>query len=160
MTEPALDPRVAAATALFEKDVGTWDATVEIHPGPDMPPIPSRGTAVSRRIAGGRWLVTDFRNETGFEGHGLYGWDADKGKYVGTWVDDTRGFLAVAEGTWDAAARTMTFVTEATVGGRALRWREVTQALDPDTQVMRSLFPGPDGREIEVMKVTYKRRRL
>jgi hypothetical protein len=159
MAEPGLDPQVAAATAVFDKDVGTWDATTEIRPSREGPVERSTGVATSRRACGGRWLLTDYRSDTGFEGHGVYGWDPARGKYVGTWVDNLRGFIAVSEGEWDSATRTMTFVTEATVGDRTLRWRETTETRDRDTQVFRSFMPGPDGREFELMTVTYRRRR-
>jgi hypothetical protein len=150
--------QIAAATQLFEKDVGTWDAVVEIRLAPGAQVQQSKGTAVSRRISGGRWLVTDFRNETGFEGHGVYGWDPAKGKYTGVWVDDMRSFIAVSEGTYDHEKRTMTFMTEAAINGGQMRWRETTETLDRQTQIHRSFMPGPDGNEFEMMTVTYRRR--
>src|SRR5580692_10622765 len=70
---------------VFEKDVGTWDADVEVRM-PGAPLQTSRGVAVNRLVCGGLWLVGDFRNETsGFEGHGVYGYDPQTKKYVGTW---------------------------------------------------------------------------
>ena len=105
--------------------------------------------------------MAEFSNHTtGFEGHGLYGYDPAKGKYVGTWVDPMRTFMAVGEGSWDAATRTMTYWTEATgPGGKPMRWRETTETKDPDTQVWRSFMPGPGGSELEVMTATYRRRK-
>ena len=146
--------------AVFQKDVGTWDAEVEIRPAPGAPAQLSRGVAVSKLIAGGRWLITDFKNETsGFEGHGVYGWDAGRKQYTGVWVDPARSSLVVANGTWDAAKRTLTFSAEAKFGERTIQWREVTESRDADTQVFRSLFPVPGGADFEMMTVTYRRRR-
>jgi hypothetical protein len=144
--------------AVLEGDVGTWDADVEVRvAGPPVPP--SKGVS-QNRLVGGRWLVVDFRNDSGFEGHGVTGWDAVRRAYVSTWVDTARTFLAVGEGTWDAEARTMTVTFEATLpDGRRHRWREVTERPDGDTRVFRSFVPGPDGCEQEVMTVTYRRRR-
>jgi len=158
---PPQQPQLGAEYAVFQKDVGTWDAHIVVRPGPGQPEQVSRGVTVNRLVAGGRWLVTEFRNETtGFEGHGVYGWDATKKKYVGTWVDDMRSFLSVAEGTWDEQARTMTYRNELTrPDGNVMRWREVTESRDADTQVFRTLFAGPDGSEFEAMTVTYTRRR-
>jgi hypothetical protein len=152
---------LAAEYAVFQKDVGTWDAHVVVRPGPGQPEQVSTGVTVNRLTAGGRWLIADFRNETtGFEGHGVYGWDAMKKKYVGTWVDNMRSSLCVAEGTWDERTRTMTYWNEFTrPDGNVLRWREVTASPDADTQVFRTFFPGPDGTEFEAMTVTYTRRR-
>jgi hypothetical protein len=122
---------------VFRKDVGTWDAEVEIHPGPGAPPQRSRGVAVNK-LVGGVWLVIDFENDGGFQGHGVYGWDPAKKKYVGTWVDSMRTFLAPMEGTWDAATQTMTFVGEGTMqDGRTLRWRETTTVTGPTPRSSR-----------------------
>jgi hypothetical protein len=143
---------------VLRKDVGTWDAVVEVKTG--GPTQVSTGVMVGRLACGGLWLVTDFKNETGFEGHGVYGFDPVKGKYTGFWVDPMRTGLAPMEGLWDPSTKTMTMVAELVLpGGRTMRWRETTETVDDDTQVWRSLMPGPDGREVEVMKTTYRRRR-
>src|ERR1700689_3094594 len=84
--------------AVFSKDVATWDADVLVRM-PGAPPQESRGVAVNRLVCGGLWLVSDFKNETtGFEGHGVFGYDAQQKKYVGTWVDPMRTFLAPMSG--------------------------------------------------------------
>jgi hypothetical protein len=69
-----------------------------------------------------------------------------------------RDFASISEGTWDAAARAMTFVTEAVVHGKPMRWREITTTGDDGCQTMVSLFPGPDGGEVEGIRITYCRR--
>ena len=145
-------------TAVLAQDVGTWDAVVEVRAaGP--PVAPSKGVS-ENRLVGGRWLVIDFRNESGFEGLGVTGWDTGRQAYASTWVDTARTFLAVGEGRWDPEARTMTVTFEAALpDGRRHRWREVTERPDADTRVFRSLMPGPDGVEHEVMTATYRRRR-
>jgi len=146
---------------LLKSDVGTWDASIEINLAPGSPAQVSRGVTRNRLGCGGLWLITDFLNETtGFEGHAICGYDPAKGKYVGTWVDPMRNFLTVSEGTYDPASRTMTMWFE-TSGpqGKPMRWREVTERKDEDTRVWRSIMNGPDGREFEVMKAVYTRRK-
>jgi len=142
---------------VFEKDVGTWDAEVIVRPGPGAPEQRSKGVAVSRLI-GDRWLVTDFKNETGFEGHGVFGWDASRKAYVGTWIDPMRTFLTVMEGAWDPETKTMTFHAEARLpDGRTLTWREQTEHIDEKTHVFKQFWAMPGG-EHEMMHVTYRRR--
>jgi hypothetical protein len=139
--------------AVFADDVGTWDAEVVIRLAPGAPEQRSTGVATQRLV--GTWLVMDFKNETGFEGHGIYGWDVMRKAYVGTWVDELRQFLPLMEGAWDAAARTMTFHASATMpDGRVLAWREVTERLDADTRLFRQHFG-----DHESMTVTYRRRK-
>ena len=98
MTDPKLAEKIAAATAVFAKDEGTWDAEMEIRPGPGAEPLRQKGVSTNKRIGGGRWLVVDFRAETGFEGHGIYGWDASTEKYTGVWVDSMQTAISRAEG--------------------------------------------------------------
>lgn len=142
---------------VLEQDVGTWEASVVVRPMPDAPPIPSHGAMRSRLACGGMWLISDFQNETtGFEGHGVYGFDPHKQRYVSTWIDNARTFLAMGEGVHDATARTMTYTYEVALPGRTVRWREITEAPDADTRVFRTMMPGPQG-EFEMMTVTYRR---
>ncbi|HET7903919.1 MAG TPA: DUF1579 family protein [Candidatus Eisenbacteria bacterium] len=148
---------IAAAVAVFQKDVGEWDAVLEVRPQPGAPPLVQKGV-YRNRMVGGRWLIVDYSSDSGFEGHGVYGWDHDLGKYVGTWVDSMQGSIARSIGTWDPAARTMTFETEATHGGRPFRYREITQAMPDGTQVYRNLVPLPTGEEFEMIRSVYRRR--
>ena len=142
---------------VLESDVGTWDAEVIVRPGPGAPEQRSKGVSV-QRLVGGRWLVADFKNETGFEGHGIFGWDDARKGFVGTWVDGMRNFLAVMEGAYDADARTMTYRANARLpDGRTLAWREVTERPDDDTRIFRQFWALPGG-EHEMMTVTYRRR--
>ncbi len=146
---------------LLKSEVGTWDATIEINLSPGSPIQVSRGIAQSRLGCGGFWLITDFTNETtGFEAHGISGFDPAKGKYVGTWVDPMRNFLTISEGTYDPVTRTMTMWSE-TSGpqGRMLRWRETTERKDDNTRVWRTIFKGSDGKDFEMMRAIYTRRK-
>ena len=151
-----MDPRVAEAVRVFDKDVGEWDVDLEVTP-PGAPANRSRGTAMSRRV-GGRWLVTDYRTEQGFEGHGVYGFDEQLGKYVGTWVDAMSGGMARSVGAWDAEARTMTFDTEAVHQGRVHRYREITTTLPDGSLEYRHLLAMPDGTEHLLIRSVYRRR--
>ena len=145
---------------VFAKDVGVWDADVTVTPQPGAAPQVSKGVLNARLIAGGKWLVTDFRNETtGFEGHGLYGFDAATGRYSGTWVDDTRSKLLVSEGEWNPEKRTMTFRWSASVpDGRTMTWIDVTETIRDGEQIFRTLVPMPDGSSFEMMRAHYRRR--
>ncbi len=140
-------------------DAGLWRAEVEVRPERGASVQTSEGTMVNRMC--GPWLVSDFKNETsGFEGHGICGWDSIHGRYVGTWVDPLRRGLVIMQGRWDEATRTMAFVGEMTrPDGSQMRWREVTERPDDDVRVFRSFVPLPDGGEFEVMTVRYLRQK-
>lgn len=145
-----------AEVKVLEEDVGVWRAHVEVRPSPDAPVQKSEGALVCRMC--GTWLVSDFKNETsGFEGHGIAGWDSIAKRYVATWVDPMRRGLVVMRGEWDPHARTLTFVGEMSrPDGSHLRWREVTEKPEANVRIFRSFVPAPPG-EIEVMTVRYDR---
>jgi len=142
---------------ILAADAGVWRAAVEVRPAPGAPVQSSEGTMRSRMC--GPWLLCDFKNETsGFEGHGIYGWDPIVRAYVATWVDPMRRTIVVMHGRWDEALQTMTFLGEMSrPDGSRMRWREVTERPTQDVRVFRSFVPAPDGPEFEVMTVRYER---
>jgi hypothetical protein len=152
----AADDRAAEAIRVFDKDLGTWDTELQIRPGPGAEPITTKGRTVNR-LVGGRWLVSDHTTESGFEGHGVYGWDADQGRYVAVWVDAAGGGMARGVGDWDEASRTMTYHFEVEHQGRKVRYRELTETQDDGSLAYRNLMATPDGGEYEAITATYRR---
>jgi hypothetical protein len=148
----------ALATAVLEGDVGTWDADLEIQPSPTAPVQYQKGLA-TRTLIAERWLVVDLKVYSGVTGHGVYGWDPHAQHYTGIWVDNMGGAIARATGHSDLPARTMTYDVEVPHGGRVVRYREVTQTVDADTQIYTHLVPLPLGGEHPMIKITYRRRR-
>jgi uncharacterized protein DUF1579 len=150
---------------VLKRDVGTWDATVEmlmLPPGaPAMPP--STGTETNTLGPGGLWVISDFKSTmmgAPFQGHGVNGWDPIKKKYVGTWVDNMSTGVYVAESTYDPAAKSMTgWIDGPGPDGKPTRTKTVTQLKDDDTRVFTMYGPGPDGKEAPTMRITYKRRK-
>ncbi len=154
-----MSSKLAPEYARLHKDVGEWEAEITIRPQPGAEPQLSKGRLKGHLICGGRWLVTEFANHTtGFEGHGVYGFNPATSRYVGTWVDDMRSNLYVAEGDWDETALTMTFHWTATMpDGRVMAWKETSKLVSENEQLFRVLFPLPDGSEFEMMRVNYRR---
>ena len=134
----------------LEADVGTWDGEMEVRPGPGAAPQHSRGVMTQRMIGG--WLVSDFVNETGFEGRGIYGWDSARGTYVGTWIDSMRGSLVVGTGTREGETLTYRFEMG------TMRWADVTTRIDANTRRFESLIEAPNGEMFAVVVATYRRR--
>jgi hypothetical protein len=143
---------------LLKDDAGAWDATITVTPSPGAAPQESTGRMTGRLISGGRWLVTDFKNHTtGFEGHGIYGYNAGTKRYVGTWVDDMRSDIYVGSGEWDEACQTMTYSWSTTLpNGQTMQWKETTVRVSANERIFRVLFPGPGG-EFEMMRALYRR---
>ena len=62
---------------MLKKDVGTWDATVEMFMAPGAPPEVSKGTDTVTMM-GGFWQLAEFKSEMmgqPFEGRGAMGYD-------------------------------------------------------------------------------------
>ncbi len=86
---------------LLKHFAGTFDLLVDGS---------EKGTETTTLAMNGLWAVSDFQSQMGgqaFIGHGVLGWDANKKKYISTWVDTMSTHLYVFEGTWDAATKTL-----------------------------------------------------
>ena len=147
---------------LFKMDEGTWDASVEVVPGPGASPMTSKGVEVNTVGCGGLCLITDFKGDMmpgmPFHGHGITTWDITKKKYVGSWTDSMSGGLATGETIWDPASKRLTGTMEGPdASGTIIKTRAVVD-YSSGMRVFTAYAPGPDGKEMQVMKITYKRR--
>jgi hypothetical protein len=156
-------PQPGPEHKILAMDVGTWDATVEMTTGPGTPPMTSKVVEVNTLGCGGLCLISDLKGEfmpgMPFHGHGTTVWDSTKKKYVGSWTDSMSAGLSLGESTWDPAAKKMTgWVEGPDMNGKVTKVRSVVEHTGPDTRIFTMYAPGPDGKEIPAMKITYKRR--
>jgi hypothetical protein len=146
---------------VLKADVGTWDATVEVSMAPGAPPVTSKGVEVNRLGCGGLCLITEFKGVMmggEFLGHGVMTWDVVKKKYAGSWTDSMSGGLAITEGTYDPRTKRFTGTMEGPdATGNVMKSRSVVEYTQ-DGRVMTAYATGPDGKEMQVLKITYKRR--
>jgi hypothetical protein len=156
-------PKPGPEHEILKRDVGVWDATVEMQGPPGTPPAVSKGTETVSLMGGGLWQITEFKGEMmgqAFEGRGATGYDLNKKKYVGTWVDSMTTGLSTVEGTLDSSKKVMTGTMEGTdPTGAVSKMKEVTEWKDADNRTFTLIMPLPDGKEIPIMKITYKRRK-
>src|SRR5512134_2875429 len=71
-------PKPGPEHEMLKMDVGTWDAVVEVTPGPGVPVQKSKGVEVNTMGCGGLCLITDFKGDmmgSVFQGHGVSTWD-------------------------------------------------------------------------------------
>jgi hypothetical protein len=135
---------------------GTWDATIK------MGPMESKGTMVFKMSLGGLWLSSHFEGEFAgmkFEGRGVDSYDAAKKKYVSVWVDSMSTSPMLSEGTYDPATKKMSLEgTGPGQDGKPVKTGMVTEYKDKDTMISSMSMPGPDGKQAEMMTITYKRK--
>jgi hypothetical protein len=155
-------PKPGPEHELLKADAGTWDAVVEFMPGPGAPAMISKGVEVNRMGCGGLCLISEFTGEamgSPFQGVGVTAWDPSKKAYVGSWTDSMSAGISTMEATWDASAKTLRGWMEGPdPSGHRMKMRTAIEARG-DTRVMTAFAPGPDGREMQVMKITYTRRK-
>lgn len=158
-------PKPTAEHKALAKDVGTWDATIKSWMrGPDSEPAVSPGVEVVKLMPGGLWLQTEFDGKFGdqeFHGCGQTGYNAKKGKFVGTWVDSMSTEIMMMEGEYDPATRTVTFYSKGTEpNGKPYESKMTSKHEDDDTRVFTMLMKSEDtkGEYMKVMEITYKRR--
>jgi hypothetical protein len=161
--QPPPMPKPGAEHEVLKLDEGTWDAVVEFTPAPGAPPMTSKGVEVNTIGCGGLCVITDFKGEamgSAFHGHGLTTWDARKKKYVGSWTDSMSQGLAIAEMTWEPSAKRFSGWMEGPdVTGNVTKTRSVSEHRPDGTRVMTAYAPGPDGKEAQIMRITYTRRK-
>lgn len=155
-------PKPGPEHEILKMDVGTWDATVEAMAAPGAPPMTSKGVEVNTLGCGGLCLITDFKGDlmpgVPFHGHGTVAWDPAKKKYVLSWTDSMSTGLARGEMTWDAAAKKLSGWTEGPdATGQVMKTRSVVE-YGTGTRVMTAYVAGPDGKEMQVLKISYKKR--
>jgi hypothetical protein len=158
---PPPTPKPGPEHEHLKKDVGKWDAVVEMFEEPGKPAQTSKGVETSTLMAGGLWLVTEFKGEVAgapFEGHGITGYDANKKKYVGTWADSMSTGLSTIESTYDSGSKTLTgWIEGPDASGKMMKMKTVTEWKDDNTRVVSFHMQGPDGKEMLGMRITYKR---
>jgi hypothetical protein len=161
-------PPLAKPTAehkLLAKDVGSWDTTVKSWmTGPISEPSVSKGTDVVKLLPGGLWITDDFEGEFGgmaFHGHGVTGYDSQKKKYVGTWVDTMSTSIMSLEGDYDAATQTMTMYSKGTdPAGKPYESKTTSKYTGEDERVFTMSMKSDEtkGEYMKLLEITYKRR--
>jgi hypothetical protein len=140
---------------------GEWDSEAVMVMGPGAPPVTSKGTETVRTL-GGFWSVAEMRGEcmgVPMTGVMTVGYDAQKKKYVGTWVCSMCDQLWRYEGT--VAGPVLTLETEGpspTDPGKVVRMRDVIEVKGKDTKVLTSSMLGDDGKWVTFLTATSKRK--
>jgi hypothetical protein len=150
--------------AVLKKDAGSWTAEATMFM-PGMPEEKMPGEEVSTML-GEFWVISNYSMDfmgAKFNGQGTFGYDADRKKYIGSWVDSMSPYAMHMEGTWDEAARTMTMLS---VGkdpsGVEKKGKLVTvHSEDGNTRVMSMFDLVPDTKEefVKTMEIKYTKKK-
>jgi hypothetical protein len=139
---------------LLEPRVGRWNFTNSLVPG-------ETATSEMKSIFGGRFIEDTTKASfmgMPFEGRGFVGYDRIKNKFIATWTDSGSTAIGMVEGTYDAATKTFTFSGEMPdMSGKYSKQRIVQKWTDNDHWTSQFFGPGPDGKEVPQMLLTYTR---
>ena len=122
----------------------------------------SKGTLSCKVGLNGLWLLEHFKCEFGgmsFEGRGATSYNASKKKYINVWIDSMGTAPMVSEGTYDKSTKTITMVGNMqTPDGKTMKATLTNVFKDADTKIFTIKGAGPDGKDFEMLHITYKRR--
>jgi len=174
--EPPMSPEQKAMMEAFQKagtpgaphqalaaTAGSYDLKVRSWHAPGAPPMEDSGTATRTMTLDGRVLVEEVSSTMmgrPFTGRGSTGYDNVNGKYWSTWNDSMMTGILVSEGTCDATGKTCSFTgswndpTKKT----PVKTRMTTRWTSPTTQIFEMYGPGPDGKEMKMMEITYTKK--
>jgi len=172
--EPEKSPDLAASNAppariarsaeldVLKLEEGIWDAAIEFPAQtPGAEPTTMRGVQTNTFVTGKGWIKNDFEVDANYGGHGTWGYDPKKGKYVGIWVDSNQNYIRIDEGTFDAATQTMTWWSELRQPDPhpPAKYR-MTEQFKGDTRVLTMIAIGPkSGKEVPLGTIVFTRRR-
>jgi len=142
---------------------GTYDMKIKAWHAPGQPPAEDTGTATRSMALGGRVRVEDVSASMmgmPFSGHGMMGFDNVTGKYWSTWNDSMSTGLFVSEGTCDATGKTCSFTGTMNdpVKKTQSKLRMTTKWTSPTVEMFEMWDPGPDGKEMKMMEMTYTKK--
>lgn len=152
--------KLAPEHALLKKHIGKWTTETKSYFADPNKPEVSKGSATFTALFGGRYIQQTFKGEffgMPFEGVGVTGFDKNKKKYVGTWIDSFETGIMTTEGTYDEKTNTVVEVGISQSAEGEAKMKTVTKFVDDDTMVFTMHMVQPDGKEVLGMEITYRR---
>jgi hypothetical protein len=141
---------------MLKESEGTWDAVIKSMGGE------SKGTNTCKVGLNGLWLLEHFKADLGgipFEGLGATSYDPAKKKYVNVWIDSMATSPMTSEGMYNKSTKTLTLVGNMPLpDGKITKATLITVSNDRDTRTFKLMVAGPDGKDAEMLQITYKRR--
>lgn len=140
---------------------GTWEVTIKSFEGGGEPQV-STGKASRKMIMDGRYLKEDYKGTymgQPFDGMGLTGFDNVLKKFTTVWIDSMSTGVGVGNGEMDSTGKILTtsMTYSDPMTGKASTMRQILKRESKDLETFEMYGPGPDGKEVKMMEMTYKR---
>lgn len=157
-------PAPAKEHVWLQQLAGEWEMTGEATMDPTQPAMKCTGSEKARML-GGFWLVSEGRGEMpGMPGPMnsvlTLGYDPQKGKYIGSWIDSTSSYFWKSEGSVDASGKVLTLESEGPCPMKpgTAKFRDVVEIKSNDHHVLTSSMQGDDGKWQKMMTAHYRRK--
>ncbi len=140
----------------LERFVGQWVTENESVVEPGKPAMKCQGT-MNARMLGGFWVITEVENNmmgTKVNAIQTIGYDPQRKKYVGTWVDSMMNHLWQYSGTVDETGRTLTLEAEGPSfleEGKTGQFRDTYEFKTKDHIVVTSSMRDKEGNWVTFM---------
>lgn len=154
--EPPKTPAPQKEHEWLQQFVGEWESEMEASIGPGQPPMKCKGTMNSRML-GGFWSISEMKSEmmgVPMASIQTLGYDVEKKKYIGTWVDSMMGHMWKYVGSVDKTGKTLTLEAEGPnfmQEGKIAKFRDAYEFKSKDHLVLTSSMQGEDGKWITFM---------
>lgn len=151
-----------AAHGKLASMAGSYDLSIKSWHKPGAPPTVEAGTATRRMILDGRVLVEEVHSQMHgqtFTGTGMHGYDNVSGKHWSTWNDSMSTGLMISEGTCaEDGSCTFTGSWNDPITKGKINARMTSRWTGPNVEVFSMYAPGPDGKEAQMMEITYTKK--
>ena len=149
---------------LLQQLAGEWEASADVSMGPDQPKMKFTATENIRTI-GPFWIVGESTGTVGempIESMLTLGYDPEKKKIIGSWVDSMQTHQWVYEGSFDKSGKVLTLETQGPCPlrpGETVNFKETIELKDKDHKVFTSSMEQQDGTWTEIMSSEYQRKK-
>jgi hypothetical protein len=143
----------------MKRDVGAWNVVIRMFGDPSGEPAVGKGTETNVML-GDLWLIGRFKGDimgASFEGLRQTGFDPEKKKFVGSWVDSKTPYPTHMEGDWNEKTQTMTSIGTGKVkSGNEMKTRMVA-TYNKDGSRTSTMYAIMNGKEMKMMEFHYTR---
>lgn len=155
---------------LLAELAGNWTYTMKMMMDPTTgKPSESKGTATRKAIFDGRYFTFEVSGkfqmpgkdgkpmDMNFKGMAIEGYDNVTKKFFSSWIDNMSTLNMNAEGTYDAATKTFTYMAECEMmPGMKTKMREVIKVIDKDHHNFE-MYEDRGSGETKSMEIAYTR---
>jgi hypothetical protein len=161
LSSPLQDPKPGPEHAMLQKMVGTWDAAIFVHDEKGVEQK-TKGTMTTTKHSDFHTIET-FEGEfmgMKFTGHGVNSYCPVRKQYMTYWTDSLSPTPFPLAGTHDEKTKETTLTGECMgMSGKLEKHRTVTKWKDADHVEFAMFGPGPDGKEVQHLRIEYTRRK-